>query len=52
MDALQDKLGLDTPVEIWWQDEMRIGQKNMRTRRWARKGTQPVAPHDQRTKLA
>jgi len=28
-------------VEIWWQDEARIGQKNKITRRWAKKGTQP-----------
>lgn len=64
MAALQDRLGPDTPIEIWWQDEARIGQSerdqktirrivfpaNKRTRRWARKGTRPVAPHDQRTK--
>ena len=37
-------------MEIWWQDEARIGQKNKRTRRWARKGTRPSAPQDQRTK--
>ncbi len=30
----------------------RIGQKNKITRRWARKGTRPRAPHDQRTKWA
>ena len=52
MDALKAKLSPDTPIEIWWQDEARIGQKNKRTRRWARKGTRPVAPHDQRTKSA
>lgn len=27
----------------------RIGQKNKITRRWARRGTRPSAPHDQRT---
>jgi hypothetical protein len=48
--ALKAKLGPSTPIEIWWQDEARIGQKNKRTRRWARKGTRPSAPHDQRTK--
>ena len=36
-------------VEIWFQDEARIGQKNKITRRWARRGTRPRAPHDQRT---
>jgi transposase len=40
------------PVEIWFQDEARIGQKNKITRRWARRGTRPRAPHDQRTKWA
>ena len=37
---------------MWWQDEARIGQKNKITRRWARRGTRPSAPHDQRTKWA
>jgi transposase len=37
------------PIEIWFQDEARIGQKNKITRRWARRGTRPSAPHDQRT---
>ena len=39
-------------MEIWFQDEARIGQKNKITRRWARRGTRPSAPHDQRTKWA
>ena len=39
-----------TPVEIWFQDEARVGQKNKITRRWARRGTRPSAPKDQRTK--
>ena len=34
---------------MWFQDEARIGQKNKITRRWARRGTRPSAPHDQRT---
>jgi transposase len=38
------------PIEIWFQDEARIGQKNKITRRWARRGTRPSAPHDQRTR--
>ena len=41
-----------TALQIWWQDEARIGQKNKITRRWARKGTRPRAAHDQRTKSA
>ena len=37
------------PIEIWFEDEARIGQKNKITRRWARRGTRPTAPRDQRT---
>jgi len=29
-----------------------VGQKNKITRRWAKRGTRPAAPHDQRTKSA
>mgnify|MGYP001507230381 FL=1 len=36
-------------IELWFQDEARIGQKNKLARRWARRGTRPRAPHDQRT---
>jgi transposase len=55
-----------TELELWWHDEARIGQKNKIsrtrsaeqdqqnkiTRRWARRGTRPSAPHDQRTAWA
>src|SRR3954453_2846182 len=41
-----------TPIELWWQDEARVGQKNKINRRWARRGTRPRAPHDQRTSSA
>jgi len=41
-------LSKETPVEIWFQDEARIGQKNGLTRLWARKGTRPRQPKDQR----
>ena len=41
-----------TAIEIWFQDEARVGQKNKITRRWAKRGTRPSAPHDQRTKSA
>jgi hypothetical protein len=34
---------------IWFGDEARIGQKNKITRRWARRGSRPSAPTDQRT---
>ena len=33
---------------MWFQDEARIGQKNGRVRIWARKGTRPRLPADQR----
>jgi len=37
-------------MEIWWQDEARVGQKTKTTRRWAKRGTRPSAPKDQRTR--
>jgi hypothetical protein len=40
------------PIEVWFQDEMRLGQKNPRTRRWARRGSRPVAIQDLRTASA
>ena len=39
-------------IEIRFQDEARVGQKNEITRRWARRGTRPRAPRDQRTRSA
>src|SRR3989440_5366507 len=44
-------LDCDT-IEIWYADEARIGQKNKITRRWAKRGTRPSAPRDQRTASA
>ncbi|WP_095090356.1 IS630 family transposase [Mesorhizobium sophorae] len=41
-----------TKVELWFQDEARIGQKNGITRQWARRGTRPRQPADQRYKSA
>lgn len=35
-------------MEIWFQDEARLGQKNGRSRIWARTGTRPPLPADQR----
>jgi hypothetical protein len=37
-----------TPLEIWFQDEARIGQKNGLVRQWALTGTRPRQPADQR----
>jgi hypothetical protein len=50
--AIGAALPVGTPIELWWQDEARVGQKNTITRRWAKRGTRPRAPHDQRTKWA
>jgi hypothetical protein len=49
---IQARLGPGVEIELWWQDEARVGQKNKITRRWARRGTRPSTPHDQRTKWA
>jgi hypothetical protein len=42
----------DKPVEIWFQDEARIGQQGTLTRVWAKRGTRPRAPRDQRYEWA
>ncbi len=52
MAAIRAGLPANTNIELWWQDEARIGQKNNITRRWARRGTRPRAAKDQRTKSA
>ena len=41
-----------TPIEIWFQDEMRLGQKNGCVRQWARRGSRPRQPADQRYESA
>src|SRR5205809_6058360 len=46
--ARKRALDRDT-IETWFADEARIGQKNKITRRWAKRGTRPSAPRDQRT---
>ena len=40
------------PIEIWFQDEARIGQKGSLTRLWARRGSRPQAPRDRRYEWA
>ena len=35
-------------MEIWFEDEARIGQKNGQVRQWAKRGTRPRQPTDQR----
>jgi hypothetical protein len=50
LDEIAREQGIERgDVEIWFGDEARVGQKNKITRRWARKGSRPSAPHDQRT---
>jgi transposase len=39
-------------VEIWFQDEMRIGQRGTQTRIWARKGTRPRVVRQQQSESA
>ena len=41
-----------TPVELWFQDEMRLGQKNGCVRQWAKRGSRPRQPADQRYESA
>jgi DDE superfamily endonuclease len=36
------------PLELWWQDEARVGQQGTLPRIWAERGSRPVAPRDQR----
>ena len=50
MEAIaREKSVAPSDIEVWFADEARIGQKNKITRRWARRGSRPSAPHDQRT---
>lgn len=49
MRAIRARLPAGTAIEVWWSDEARVGQKNTLPRRWARRGSRPSAPKDQRT---
>lgn len=42
----------DRRIEIWFRDETRVREKTKTTRRWAKHGTRPSAPFDQRTRSA
>jgi transposase len=42
-------LEIGCKIEIWFQDEARVGQKTKRSRRWAERGTRPAGTVDQRT---
>ena len=51
MEEIRQAVG-GKPLEIWFADEARVGQKNKITRRWAKRGTRPSASKDQRTASA
>lgn len=42
----------DRPLELWWQDEARVGQQGTLAYVWAEQGSRPRAPRDQRYKWA
>jgi transposase len=46
--AALTKLAPSTAIEVWFQDEMRLGQKNSLVYQWAKRGTRPRQPKDQR----
>jgi DDE superfamily endonuclease len=48
----KNKIPPETPVEIWFQDEARVGQKNGLVYQWTKTGTWPRQPKDQRYKNA
>ena len=52
MAKVRATIGPNTPLEVWFCDEARIGQKNSLTRKWAKKGTRPRVPKDGRYKWA
>lgn len=52
MTAAVAHLDKATPLEFWFQDEMRVGQKNGCVRQWARRGTRPRQPQDGRYESA
>src|ERR687897_1128548 len=48
VEAALPKEAAGKPVEVWFQDEARVGQQGTLTRVWARRGTRPRAPRDRR----
>lgn len=42
----------EKPIELWWQDECRVGQQGTLTRVWAERSSRPPAPRDQRREWA
>src|SRR5271166_1127725 len=50
LEEIAREKGVDpSAIDVWFADEARVGQKNKITRRWAKRGTRPSAPSDQRT---
>ena len=47
---LMPKHAKGKPLEVWFQNEARVGQQGTLTRKWARRGTRPRAPRDTRYK--
>ncbi|CAK0751606.1 hypothetical protein CCP2SC5_90051 [Azospirillaceae bacterium] len=47
---IKETLSHEKVIELWWQDEARVGQKTKTTRRWAKRGSRPMSPKDQRTR--
>lgn len=39
---------IEVPIELWFQDEARVGQQGTLTRIWAKRGTRPRAVRDHR----
>ena len=37
-----------TPIEVWWQDEARVGQQGTLAHVWAKRGSRPRAVRDRR----
>lgn len=40
------------PIEVWFQDEARVGQQGTLTRIWTRRGSRPRKPRDRRYQWA
>ena len=47
MAKVRKTIAKGTPLEIWFQDEARVGQKNKITRRWARRAIGAQGPADE-----
>ena len=52
IEEIKDKQPAATAIEVWFQDEARVGQKGTLTRRWAPRGSRLRAIRDHRFKSA